>query len=179
MTSQFIPVNEMGVVMLFGSIAKNMGWELVSIGASFPDAEIRLPDGKIYRAEFEYVASNFKQHNHDPRKCDLIVCWENDFPESPLPILSLQYWQSFEMKEATEEHKEIMYQRLENQRLRRQISTTHQRKPMPRKNIVQLASLTPPPGEGWRLETTCQGRYFGYSVFRVEHSSVHCIQKSD
>ena len=42
--------------------------------------------------EFEEYSSNFKEHGHDPEKCDLIVCayddWEEKFPNEkcPLPV---------------------------------------------------------------------------------------------
>jgi len=31
--------------------------------------------------KFEYATSDFKQHGHDPRECDYIVCWIDNLPE--------------------------------------------------------------------------------------------------
>jgi hypothetical protein len=39
------------------------------------------------RIEFEMYASNF---DHDPKKCDLIVCWEDNLPGYRVPRLALR-----------------------------------------------------------------------------------------
>jgi len=64
----FEPVNELGVVMVFGMIHKQL---------CFPDAVVMDRDGELRRIEFEYRLSNFLQHRHDPSKCDFIICWED------------------------------------------------------------------------------------------------------
>lgn len=90
----FEPKNEQGVVALFMMSAKSAGWEVVEIGAPFPDAKLaRL--GETWLVEFEYMASNFVTHGHDYRQCDLIICWKNDLRDCPLPILALseQGWE--------------------------------------------------------------------------------------
>jgi hypothetical protein len=40
--------------------------------------------------EFEYQSRNFLLHGHAITGCDLIICWENNWPERPLEILELQ-----------------------------------------------------------------------------------------
>ena len=40
--------------------------------------------------EFEYESRNFLQHLHDPNGCDLIVCWEHNWPECPLEVVELR-----------------------------------------------------------------------------------------
>ena len=64
----------------------------------YPDAILVKVDartGKISKAldvEFEENSSSFKEHGHDPEKCDLIVCarddWKEKFPNEkcPLPV---------------------------------------------------------------------------------------------
>ena len=42
------------------------------------------------RIEFEYQSRNFQRHNHDPAGCDLIVCWEDNWPEAPLEVIELK-----------------------------------------------------------------------------------------
>ena len=42
------------------------------------------------RIEFEYKASSFEQHGHDPERCDFIVCWENDWPDCPINVIELK-----------------------------------------------------------------------------------------
>ena len=84
----FKPENEQGVIVVFAEQAKQHGFEIQSIGIAFPDALIEK-DGVVYRTEFEFEASSFDAHKHDHRKCDLIICWHNDCPDSVLPILAL------------------------------------------------------------------------------------------
>ncbi len=82
------PTNEQGVIVVFCSLSHVSGWQVDSIGAPFPDAMLSK-DGEQWRTEFEFKARNFIGHGHDFRDCDLIVCWINDFPECPIPVLEL------------------------------------------------------------------------------------------
>ena len=36
------------------------------------------------------------QHFHDPEGCDLIVCWEHNWAESPLEVVELKRAISFQ-----------------------------------------------------------------------------------
>jgi hypothetical protein len=40
--------------------------------------------------ELEQYSRNFVTHLHDPNKCDLIVCWEHNWPECPLEVIALK-----------------------------------------------------------------------------------------
>ncbi len=90
------PINEQGVVFLFAIISSELGFYIESVQQGFPDCEGKYCcDTKKdlwakARIEFEYKASNFKQHGHDPDKCDFMVCWENDWPECPLKVIELK-----------------------------------------------------------------------------------------
>jgi hypothetical protein len=42
------------------------------------------------KIEFEYESRNFLRHMHDPAKCDIIVCWEHNWPECPLEVIELK-----------------------------------------------------------------------------------------
>lgn len=89
------PQNELGVVFLFAHLAKNFRIRVEEISPSFPDCIAYQKVGrgeKKIRIEFEYLASNFKQHGHDPKRCDYIVCWENDWVKAPkdLNIIELR-----------------------------------------------------------------------------------------
>ncbi len=88
----FEPENELGVVSLFSMYHSELGFPFIlSIQNSFPDATIIDNDRRTVKAEFEYKASNFIQHEHPSKGCDLIVCWENDLPQTPGPeILALK-----------------------------------------------------------------------------------------
>jgi hypothetical protein len=88
------PVNELGVILLFGCLADELGFAVEKIQAGFPDCEAKRRTGfegwEWVRIEFEFESRNFKTHNHDPRACDLIVCWTNNWPESPVEVLELK-----------------------------------------------------------------------------------------
>lgn len=90
------PVNEQGVVYLFGMVAYDLGLIVESVQAAFPDCEAkRCVDSRrnLWQRvliEFEYLSSNFQTHGHDPQKCDLIVCWEHDWADCPLEVIELR-----------------------------------------------------------------------------------------
>jgi HNH endonuclease len=88
------PTNEFGVIFLFGALAEQLGFQVLRIQGQYPDgealrvvAEDRLQRVKI---EFEYQSRNFLRHGHDSRKCDLIVCWEHNWPEAPMEVIELK-----------------------------------------------------------------------------------------
>jgi hypothetical protein len=72
-------VNELGVMVLFGMVAAGLGLQVESVQGKFPDciARRQVAPGKwqYLRIEFEYESKNFKLHGHDPKGCDMIVCW--------------------------------------------------------------------------------------------------------
>jgi len=78
----YSPINEQGVVYLFSLIAKDLNIRVESIQQGYPDCTaIRyIGGGKWERVniEFEYKSSQF---DHDPSKCDIVVCWEDDLSE--------------------------------------------------------------------------------------------------
>jgi hypothetical protein len=90
------PVNEQGVVYLFGMISRELGFLIESIRTDFPDCEGKRclnPEGTKWqhiRIEFEYKSSNFFEHGHDPNECDLIVCWIHDWADAPIEVLELK-----------------------------------------------------------------------------------------
>ena len=79
----YSPINEQGVVYLFGLVAEDLNIRVESVQQGYPDCTgIRyLGTGKWERVriEFEYRCSNF---DHEPEGCDIIVCWEDDLSES-------------------------------------------------------------------------------------------------
>ncbi len=90
----FAPVNEMGVVFLFGAMASKLGFMVTWIGTQFPDVEAyrEVAPGRWQwvRIEVEFLSRNFLHHSHDPKGCDLIVCWENNWPDCPLEVIELK-----------------------------------------------------------------------------------------
>ncbi|MBZ5509509.1 MAG: TetR/AcrR family transcriptional regulator [Acidobacteriia bacterium] len=90
----YAPTNESGVVCLFGAMAEQLGFLVLRIQTEFPDCEAMRLVGKDrlqpVRIEFEYESRNFLRHMHDVRGCDLIVCWEHNWPECPLEVVELK-----------------------------------------------------------------------------------------
>jgi len=88
------PINEQGVILLFAAVADELGYLIESIRSQFPDAQLARKDEKgtykPIKAEFEFKSSQFKLHGHDPKQCDLIICWENDWNKSPIEVLALR-----------------------------------------------------------------------------------------
>jgi hypothetical protein len=85
------PVNELGVMVLFGMVAGPLlGLQVESVQGKFPDcvAKRQVAPGKwqYLRIEFEYESKNFKLHGHDPKGCDMIVCWRHNWKECPAEI---------------------------------------------------------------------------------------------
>jgi hypothetical protein len=85
------PVNELGVMVLFGMVAwPLLGLQVESVQGKFPDciAKRQVAPGKwqYLRIEFEYESKNFKLHGHDPKGCDAIVCWKHNWEECPAEI---------------------------------------------------------------------------------------------
>lgn len=88
------PTNEQGVLFLFGAIAEDLGFLVTHLQTGFPDCEAmrEVAPGLWQRVdiELEQYSRNFVAHLHDPSKCDLIVCWENNWPECPLEVIELK-----------------------------------------------------------------------------------------
>jgi hypothetical protein len=87
------PINEDGVIYLFGTVSYRLGFVVTLIQGAFPDCHaLRLVDVDRWqpvRIEFEYESRNFLRHLHDPSQCDIIVCWKHNWPECPLEVIEL------------------------------------------------------------------------------------------
>jgi len=87
------PVNENGVILLFGMLAAKLGLLIEAVQPGFPDCEAkyRADDGKWrrLRIEFEYESRNFLVHGHNADDCDVIVCWRHNWKECPLHVIEL------------------------------------------------------------------------------------------
>lgn len=92
------PVNEQGVVLIFGMVFKELGMLVEEVKTGFPDATIRRYNGKGWvreKVEFEYCSSNFKLHKHPVEGCDIIICWKHDWKECPLEVIDLAEYIQF------------------------------------------------------------------------------------
>jgi hypothetical protein len=88
------PTNEMGVMFLFGAVAREMGFMMMRLQAAFPDGEAyrEVEPGRWQRVriEFEFESRNFLAHLHPISGCELIVCWEHNWPECPMEVVELK-----------------------------------------------------------------------------------------
>lgn len=89
----FAPTNEAGVMVLFGGLARELGFSVLRMQIGFPDGEVLreiAPNRwQRVRIEFEYESRNFLAHQHPESGCDLIICWRNNWPECPLEVIAL------------------------------------------------------------------------------------------
>jgi len=85
----FVPTNESGVIFMLGGILTDMRYRMVAMPNQYPDAVLYSPSGKFINVEFEFRASNFIAHRHDPKLCDLVICWQGD-RDLPVPVLALE-----------------------------------------------------------------------------------------
>lgn len=90
------PINEQGGVFLFGMVSKELGFVVESVQNPFPDCTAkRLIDKRRrlwreVRIEFEFESRRFVKHEHAHPNCDVIVCWENNWPDCPIEVISLK-----------------------------------------------------------------------------------------
>ncbi|HYL61299.1 MAG TPA: hypothetical protein VE077_01670 [Candidatus Methylomirabilis sp.] len=81
------PVNEQGVVLLFGILAKKLGYTIEAVQAGFPDCEamrqVTPERWQRVRIEFEFESRNFRDHGHPANGCDAVVCWRHNWDKCP------------------------------------------------------------------------------------------------
>ena len=81
------PVNEQGVVLLFGMLAKELGFLVEGVQTGFPDCEAKRQIGperwQRVSIEFEFESKNYRGHRHPLHGCDVIVCWRHNWPDCP------------------------------------------------------------------------------------------------
>lgn len=89
----YAPLNENGVVFLFGKVMEDLNMYIEEIKPGFPDCIARRFVGKGWkriRIEFEFKSKNFQNHKHNPNGCDVIVCWEHDWEDCPIEVIELK-----------------------------------------------------------------------------------------
>lgn len=87
------PRSEMTVVFLFGLLYDHLEFPFVvtAVNDTFPDCEGVDPStGKTIHIEFELLSRHYVDHGHPIEGCDYIVCWKDNWPDSPIPVISLQ-----------------------------------------------------------------------------------------
>ena len=109
------PINEHGVVYLFGVLQDVLDYKVESIQAGFPDCIARrsLRNGRWeeVRIEFEFNSMSFAHHKHDPYGVDIIVCWNHNWKDCPEHIevieLSSMIGKIEEIKEEIKKPKQL------------------------------------------------------------------------
>lgn len=89
----YSPINENGVIFIFGKIIEDLNMYIEEIKPGFPDCVGRRFTGRGWEKvaiEFEFKSSHFRDHKHNPKECDLIVCWEHDWLECPIEVIELR-----------------------------------------------------------------------------------------
>ncbi|MGB2589629.1 MAG: hypothetical protein WBG02_01780 [Candidatus Acidiferrum sp.] len=88
------PVNEQGVVLLFGMVAKELGYIVEAVQSGFPDCEAKRQIApqrwQRVHVEFEFESRNFRDHGHPIAGCDVIVCWRHNWDDCPAQIEILE-----------------------------------------------------------------------------------------
>jgi hypothetical protein len=87
------PQSELEVAFLSGLLYDYLPFDLVvkSINDSFPDIEgVDPATGKPVRIELEVLSRNYLSHGHPMAGCDYILCWRDNWPESPIPVISIE-----------------------------------------------------------------------------------------
>jgi hypothetical protein len=89
------PTNENGVIFLFSKIHHELDINVEAVQPTFPDAKGQRKARRGWEdvwIKFEYKSSTFKDHGHDPKECDILVCWEHDWKECPssLEVIELK-----------------------------------------------------------------------------------------
>lgn len=90
----FGPMNEAGVLFLFGMLAERLGFIVTHVQTAFPDLQalVRVDENscQMVKIEAEYESKNFREHMHSAKDCDLIVCWIHNWPDCPLEVIELR-----------------------------------------------------------------------------------------
>ena len=88
------PINEQGVVFLFGMVSRWLGFSIEYIGTEFPDCVAkqyikgRGERQQPVKIEFEFRS---RDYDHPLDGCDIIVCWEDNWGgDCPLKIIELR-----------------------------------------------------------------------------------------
>ncbi len=104
------PINEHGVVYLFGVLHDAFDFKIESIQSGFPDCIARRKISKNrweeLRIEFEYHSDSFVKHNHNPDQVDIIVCWKHTWNNCPEHIEIIELSSSIgDIEKISEENK--------------------------------------------------------------------------
>jgi len=176
-----VPENEAETIALFRMVQKLLGWELLYLQShAFPDAVVRNPQGKLLRAEFEHKARNFLAHAHNPANCDLIICWENNWADCPLPVLALAEYLSVAPLPADKRGRDRSWERqtrLEGHQVSYRGIPPELNERI--KRIAQNARVTTGEMAGFLLEHAVRECRAGHLVLEQTPAGLRCSRRED
>ncbi len=101
------PINEQGVVYLFGVLHDIFDFKIESIQTGFPDCiarrKLKKNRWEEIRIEFEFESINFKQHGHPTDQADMIICWKHNWSDCPENIEVIELSSQIEKMEVIQE----------------------------------------------------------------------------
>ncbi len=86
-------IKEAELRQYFSRNAEKLGYKIVNSQEAFPDLTLKkIGTNEIVKAELEVRSRDFYNHVHNPKGCDMIICWDNNWSELPnhLEVLSLK-----------------------------------------------------------------------------------------
>lgn len=159
----YSPINEDGVIFLFGRVVDDLHMYIEEIKPGFPDCVARRYTGRGWERiliEFEYQSSNFKTHGHDPDGCDVLVCWEHDWKNCPLEVIELKSEISVMKNWPVKKPSSIVEPGLEGEEALKKIFETHKVAPQVQDWYYQIVkSLQEYDGEIWM---NIKRKYIGF-----------------
>lgn len=90
------PSCEQEVVALFFLLLPHLkrAFAMEEVGTGFPDCKVyersEAGEWEAKAMEFETRSRDFEAHGHDPAECDLIVCWQDNWPQCPIEVIELR-----------------------------------------------------------------------------------------
>jgi len=99
----FLPRNEAGVAVLFGMFASEFGMRITDAQYGFPDVTVEIA-GRATGVELEFRSRSYRSHvvngQHRRSKCQLVVCWQHDWPGLPESLTVLELRKVFGLGQA-------------------------------------------------------------------------------
>jgi hypothetical protein len=88
------PLNAQGVVLLFGMVLRKLGFIIEAVRKGSPAtclAKWSLQSGEQQSKEIQFeFRSRDAEKRSRPLTCDILVCWEDDWPACPIEVVELK-----------------------------------------------------------------------------------------
>jgi hypothetical protein len=88
------PTCENGVIFLFATVARDLGFMMIRLQTGFPDGEgfreVEPGRWQLKKIEFELESRNYVTHGHPLGGAHILVCWKHNWEECPLEVIELR-----------------------------------------------------------------------------------------